>query len=398
MKRTTVARLSLFVLLAGGFATLVWQLLDSAPRTSRERPAAPVPLVDIIVSQPSSHAVTASSAGPVISAYEVEIRPEVGGRITGLHGEFEPGGFIPAGETIVTIDAADYELAVAAAEADVAKARATIALEQGRRVVAREELASLQGSLQIDETSRSLALRRPQLRQVQAELAAAQNRLQRATLDLSRTRVALPYDVVVLERERVSGEVVAARELLGRVTRADTYWVELRTQPGLVPRLRVRTADRPGSRVRIRHAESLIDGEVVRIRADVASGSRLAGVIAAIPVARDGAAPILLGSYVEAEIDAGRIDRAIRAPRRALRDNRRVWVVDAQDRLQVRDATLLWESAQSVLLGVDTLSAGDRVVVSRVSGLVPGSEVRTRTVDHDSGPPRVATAPAGDDG
>ena len=91
----------------------------------------------------------------------------------------------------------------------MAKAQATITLERGRRVVAREELESLQGSLQIDPASRALALRKPQLRQVQAELAAAENQLQRAQLDLGRTRVALPHDVIVLERERVGGEVVA---------------------------------------------------------------------------------------------------------------------------------------------------------------------------------------------
>ena len=68
-------------------------------------------------------------------------------------------------------------------------------------------------------------------------------------------------------------------------------------------------------------------------------------------------------------IDAGRIDRAIRVPRRALRDNGRVWVVDADERLQVRAAEVVWESGQRLLLQADSLQAGDRVVVSRVSGL-----------------------------
>ena len=198
---------------------------------------------------------------------------------------------------------------------------------------------------------------------------------------LGRTRVALPYDVIVLERQRVGGEVVAARELLGRVTRADHYWVELRTRPALLPRLQVRTADTPGSHVRVQHGDTAIDGEVVRIRADVASGSRLAGVIAAIPARPVDGGRILIGSYVEAEIDAGMIEDAVRIPRRALRDNDRVWVVDAQDRLQVRRARVVWESDQTLLLDSKTLADGDRVVISRVSGLIPGTTVRTRSVD-----------------
>ena len=91
------------------------------------------------------------------------------------------------------------------------------------RVVAREELQSLQGSLNVDAESKALALRKPQLRQVEAELAAARNRLQRAELDLARTEITLPFDVVVLQRSRVTGEVVAARELVGQVSRADEY-------------------------------------------------------------------------------------------------------------------------------------------------------------------------------
>jgi hypothetical protein len=46
---------------------------------------------------------------------------------------------------------------------------------------------------------------------------------------------------------------------------------------------------------------------------------------------------------------------------------------------------VVWESGQRLLLNKDSLQAGDRVVVSRVSGLVPGSAVRSRTVDPDSG-------------
>ena len=123
------------------------------------------------------------------------------------------------------------------------------------------------GSLEEAEAtiSEALALRRPQLRQVEAELAAAENQLKRAQLDLARTRVTLPFDVIVLSRSRVGGEVVAARELVGRVTRADQYWVELRTRPDRLGRIRARQDDRPGSRVVVRDAAATHEGEVVRI-------------------------------------------------------------------------------------------------------------------------------------
>jgi len=389
MNSTLRARLLVFALVATGFAVAAWQLLASAPQSKRERPPAPVALVDVIESQSADYPLTLAAEGPVVSAFELEIRPEVGGKILTLHPDFEPGGKILAGSTILQIEPDEYVLAVTAAEAEIAKARAALALEQGRRVVAREELDILQGSIEVDASSRALALRKPQLRQVQAELGVAENQLQRAQLDLRRTELRLPYDVLVLERARVSGEVVAARELVGRVTQADEYWVELRTRPYLLKRLNARSAETPGSHVTVHEGGRSFPGEIVRIRAELAPGSRLAGVIAAVPVQNADGDRLLLGSYVQAEIRAGEMKQAVQVPRRAVRDNQRVWVVDANDSLQVRSATVVWESGQRLLLDKGELQAGDRIVVSRVSGLVPGATVRSRTVDPDNGRTRV---------
>ncbi len=385
MKTTTIARLLIFVLVASGFGIGVSQLMSTAPESRRERPAAPTPLVDVIDSTAGAFELTLDAAGTVVSAFELEVRPEVGGRIVSLNPDFEPGGRITANSTILQIEPDEYILAVTAAEADIAKARAALELEKGRRVVAREELNLLQDSITVDNASRALALRKPQLRQVQAELGVAQNRLERAQLDLRRTELRLPYDVLVLERTRVVGEVVAPRELVGRVTRADEYWVELKTRPRMLQRLVARDGGSAGSTVVVQDGPNRFEGEVVRIRADLAPGSRLGGVIVAVPAENAAGERLLLGSYVQAQIQAGAMDGVIQVPRRAVRDNERVWVVDADGRLQVRAAAVVWESGQRLLLRADSLQAGDRVVVSRVSGLVPDAQVRSRQVDPDSG-------------
>jgi RND family efflux transporter MFP subunit len=400
MNRTTLARLLTALLLVAAFGFAGWQLFESAPQSQRERPAAPVPLVDVIPGAPARHAVQLDVSGTLGSAEALEIRPEVGGRIVSLHPDFEPGGHIPAGSELLRIDDAEYRLAVNAAQADIAKAEAAIALERGRRVVAREELDILRGSVQIDAASQSLALRAPQLRQVQAELAAARNRLERAELDLARTGLSLPFDVIVLERDRVAHEVVAARELIGRVARADTLWLDLRVPPRVLRFLRA--ADRNGEGSAVRLPDSGHTGRVIRIRHDLAEGSRLAGVIAEIPRRDDDTVPLLLGSYVDAEIDGGVLDDVIAVPRRALRDNDRVWVVDRDERLQVRRAQAAWASGQQLFLrpgqSAEGLQSGDRIVVSRIDGLVPGTLVRHRVVDLETGRPLDTDPGTGRDG
>ena len=81
------------------------------------------------------------------------------------------------------------------------------------------------------------------------------------------------------------------------------------------------------------------------------------------------------------------MDGVVAVPRRAVHDNRRLWVVDAADRLRVRTADIRWETGQQLLLAHDTLQPGDRIVVGRVGGLVPGAEVRSRTVTPDRSRP-----------
>ena len=119
MKSTLLARLIAFVLIAAAFTFAGWQLMASAPQSKRERPAAPIPLVDTVDSTAARYPLRLEASGNVTSALELEIRPEVGGRLIALHADFEPGGLIPAGEVVLRIEPKDYELAVASARADI---------------------------------------------------------------------------------------------------------------------------------------------------------------------------------------------------------------------------------------------------------------------------------------
>jgi len=382
MTRARTLRMLLILVIAAAFAWGAWLILQTDPPKRKARPDAPAPLVEVLPGRAGSHTLTSTAHGSVRAAHELAIRPQVGGRLLQLHPAFEPGGVIPAGEVLFRIDPADYRLQVQAAEADIAKARAEIAIEQGRRKVAAEELRLLEDSIQVDEASRELALRAPQLNQVRAELLRAQNALQQAKLQLERTQASLSYDAVVLGRDKVAGEVLAARDTIGRIARADRYWVDLQLPPRLLARLHARGRDRAGSRVTIFANNYQYPAEVTRIRAELSENSRLAGVIAEVrdPLGKlpqhQGRPPLLIGSYVRAEIDSGSIADALKLPRTALQGNRRVWVADADQSLQVRSARVLHMDSSHVYIA--PLQPGDRVLLNPPSGLAPGTEVRAQ--------------------
>jgi hypothetical protein len=89
----------------------------------------------------------------------------------------------------------------------------------------------------------------------------------------------------------------------------------------------------------------------------------------------DNRLPLVLNSYVRAELDAGTLSNGVKIPREGLRENGEIWVMDAQDRVAVREGPELWREGELVVIA-DVFEAGDRIIISPVEDLVPGMEVR----------------------
>jgi len=380
MSRIGILRL---VLIAGAFSWGVWFIMQTDPPSRKKPSKPPLPLVEVMPSQAGEHKLQNTAYGTVLAAQILDIRAQLGGELLILHGQFEPGGLIPAQSILYKIDPTDYQLQVKAAEANVAKAVANIEIEQGKRKVASEELRLLKGSLKIDAQSRALALRTPQLKQVRAELSNAKNALQQAKTQLQRTQARLAHDVVVLSRDKVAGEILAARDIIGRVARADIFWAELRVSTSLLSRLHARNEQQAGSQVLIQAQKHSYPGEVIRIRAELSAGSRLAGIIVEVqdPLSQleqhKLRPPLLIGSYVEATIDNGILNNVIAIPRNALHDNGRVWVVDKKNQLQVRQINPIYQTVSQAFIDKG-LNPGDRIMLGSADGLLPGSSVRTK--------------------
>lgn len=370
-------------LLAVGFAIVSYALIATAPETKRKKTDYVAPLVEVMELKTASHDIVVEAQGLVGAAgQEVELRPQVGGRIEAVHTNFTPGALIPAGETILQIEIADYEIALREAAANLARAKASVALEKGQQQIAREEYELLGDDFDFDENSKSLALREPQLKQFEAEEAIAQNAYDRAKLAMERTRVTLPYDALVLNTSAAVGGVASAGAAAGTFARADKFWVELRVQQKHLGRLKAKKGAIGGSSVQIKSNGFTYEGELVALRANLVASTRMGGAIVEVQNANYTAPnsekpPLIIGSHVNALIEAGTIEGALTIPRSALLDNSLLYVVDGEQRLQQREATVLWELPESLIVKPN-FESRDSLVVSRVSGVAPGTEVRTR--------------------
>jgi multidrug efflux pump subunit AcrA (membrane-fusion protein) len=89
----------------------------------------------------------------------------------------------------------------------------------------------------------------------------------------------------------------------------------------------------------------------------------------------DGRPPLAVGLFVDAEILGRRVEDVIVLPRAALRDGDVVHVVDAEDRLRLREVSVLRRHRDEVVIS-SGLAPGERVSLTPLATPVEGMLVK----------------------
>jgi RND family efflux transporter MFP subunit len=383
---------ALAFLAAGGlvFLFFVW----TAPKTRTEEETRRVRIVQTMTVTPRTERIAVTAFGPVVPAQRVIMKPEVRGRVVQQHPALVPGGYLQAGEPLVHIDPADYRLALTEKEAELEQAEFELAVEKGRQVVASHEWRLLQETLDANEVNQALVLREPHLKRIEALLRKATNEIAKAQLALTRTTVEVPFNAMVLEESVEVGQLVESGAAICTLVGTDEFWVQAALPLDKLQWIRV---PRPG--VAGPEAAVVLDtgngsparwrGEVVRLLSDLETTGRMARVLIRVPDPlglrrTETKVPLLIGSYVQVEIVAGELENVLAIPRAALREGDRIWIVDANNELQIRDADIRWTRGETLLIA-NTLQDGEQLVVSGLRTALPGMKVN---------PQPVATEPA----
>jgi RND family efflux transporter MFP subunit len=367
----------IIVLIVGvAAAALIASARKAPPRV--DRPALG-PLVEVVEVQVSDVPVTVSGHGEVSPRVAVDVVPQVPGQVVRVHPSFVAGGFFRAGEVLVAIEPRDYELAVERAQAAVARARVSLQREQAEAEVAREEWDELHPG---EEPTSGLVVREPQVRQAEAELAAAVADLDVAKLNLERTRISLPFDGVVVSENVDVGQFVGNGSRLATVFGTDVVevrvpldnrelaWFDIPTQSSGRGASAEVSATFGGTR-------STWEGRVTRMEAEVDQTSRMVHVVIEVsdPYETSGGQPALLpGSFVDIRIAGRMLQDVVSAPRHAIHDGGRVWVFD-EGKLAIREVEIVREDRQQTLIS-SGLEDGDLVIISALDAVTDGMTIR----------------------
>ena len=400
-----MSRLTSF-LVAGGIlgvsVALAALLISLAPQPTRTEQPPQVPFVQTGLVTAGSGPVPVFGSGTVRPSAQIDVVSQVGGRIAWVDPGFLSGGRIAAGDTLIRIEDIDYRYRVREAEAGLAASQLALLREEEQASIARAQrnlYTARKGNASAEGNANPLALRDPQLKAAQAALDRDEARLAEANLALSRTHVTAPFDGFVQEESVDVGQIVAADQPVASVFAADAVEVVVPlsdSDAALIPELWSLSAGdgnrSVGARVIARFGEGSYawTGYVDRSEPYVDRQTRTIDVIVRVPdpfrsgkpmdgTARPGGSPpLLVGKYVEVEINGLERDDYYLVPRAALQSGNEVWIVRDGGAVHIVPVQVLQRTGDKAYVTGD-LEDGQAVVTGGIRFTTEGMRVQTET-------------------
>jgi membrane fusion protein, multidrug efflux system len=352
----------------------------------------PPPEVTTITVAPSDVPVTYEYVGQTAGFREVEVRARVTGIL--LRRNYTEGEPVERGRSLFLIDPAPFQAALSRAEADLAVAVAR--RDQAARDVAR--LRPVYEAKAVSQKEFDDTLSAEQV--ADAEVKAAQARVDEARLNLGYTRVTAPIAGVASRALPSEGSLISGPDvLLTKVTQTDPMYVifgipdrehlamrreiesgRLKLPEGGKFSVEVRLSD--GNRYA--HAGQL---NFTDVRVDTQTGTTEARAVLPNP---DGL--LRAGEFVRVLMNGAARPAAVTVPQRAVLEGpegKFVYVVDADAKAAQRPVEVgPWNGDDWVITA--GLAAGDRVIVDGVLKIFPGAPVQV------AGAAPAGEAPAAD--
>jgi RND family efflux transporter MFP subunit len=351
-------------------------------------------LVDVITVIGGSYEPTISATGTVQPVEDITLSPLVSGQIINRDPAFTPGGFVKKNQPLLQIDPSDYRNTLELRKSELLQSKTTLDTEMGRQQIAEQDLKliandSLFKDNPLSADEQQLILRQPQLNAVKATIVGAKASVDQAQLNLERTTIRAPFDAHILSQNVTAGSQVGPGDDLGRLVGTEYYWVTATVPVSKLQWLRFPENDRDkGSAVLIKNSTAWPDEQYREGYLDKQIGAldgqtRLARVLVKVtdPLAKNtdlqGKPILMIGTFVEVDIQANKLDNVVRLNRDYIRSNETVWVMK-EDKLEIRKVDIVLTDNEFAYIRKG-LSEGEQVVITDLSTVSNGIGLRTRS-------------------
>ncbi|MCY3931725.1 MAG: efflux RND transporter periplasmic adaptor subunit [Acidobacteria bacterium] len=386
------------VILIGSLAVAASMVLLRPEPASRPPPSV-VPYALTAPVEAGEGAIPVYAAGTVRPQAEVDVTAEVSGKVVWVDPAFQSSGRVREGQPLFRIDDTDYLGRVQQARANVAMQRVEVLKVEEEATVARsqyERFKERQSSETNPDAPSPLALWEPQLQAARRALERDGAVLREAALNLARTEIRAPFDGIVRSESVDVGQYVAAGQSVGRLYASGSVEVVVPLSddaaallPGLWD-LRAGEADtRIAARVIAEYGDQSYawSGYLDRGAVTLDEQTRTIDVIVRVPrpfssgspVDADldpgTAPPLLVGKFVDVELQGLAPEQYFKVPDSALRTGDEIWAV-RDDKVTIVPVQVLQRS-DDVVYVTGALEVDQPVVTGGVRLATEGMAVQT---------------------
>ncbi len=378
--------LPIFIIIFGFFISFLISSFEPQPNKGIELPKPTAVFYEIPVKKDIT--LTVNTNGEVRSVTEINVIPQVSGRIVEVADEFIDGGNITKNQPLIWIDDRDYKLAVISADSRVAQAKKLL-----EREIAESELAKKDWEELGEGEASPLTLRIPQLEEARAILNAAEADLEKAKLNLERTVITLPFDGLIKRKNAGIGQYVNAGSVLGSAFSTEKVLIPLPLTDTELSYLGLPLGYEAenffsGPKVIFKSFISRKNvewaGRITRISGSIDSQTRLVYAYAEVLNPYDAEPPLAIGTYVDAEIEGIFIKDGYSVSISAIKNENKIYIIDQNNKLRIKEVEIAGTEDDNVI--VMGITENDMVIVSTLNSGIEGMELTPILLDKNMEP------------
>ena len=341
-------------------------------------------IVETISIKPGNHQTSIRAMGTVLPDREVILKSKVAGEVISIFPGFVEGGVVRKGQMLLELDGSDYRIDILKAQSALDKALSDLDIEKGSQLIAKEELKLINEVSKEEIKATDLALRKPQLVQAEAVVKSARADLQKAQLNMSRTKIISPFNALVFTKYVNTGSLVSYQGSIATLVDVDTYKIEAQIPPDRLDALTINKINGSLAIIHSKYSDQTWQGKVVRTTGKITEKSLMAGVIIGVsdPLGKktgNTSQQLLINDHVDVEILGKTLENVFLVPRSLLRDDNTLWIFDSGT-LKIKKITIIWKEKDVVYIKTG-ISADDKIILSEIPAAIEGMALQLASGD-----------------
>jgi len=412
-------QIALVILILGGGILGLMKLKSMKQPPEKKPPIQYLPLVTTSNAETFNDQMVIKGFGTVKSKVQIELVPQVSGKVVKISPALVNGGFVKANEVLVEIEKIDFELQVQQAQsmlaqsnaaikqtkAAIAQAKVNLEQEESEAMIAKEEWQQLNPQINIIEAS-PLALRIPQtqsaksaldsakaqLASAQAQLDSAKAKLAIAKLNLTRTDLSVPFHGRVASENIDHGQMATVNKAVATIYSIETVEIVVPLEDKELQWFDVPGLNSPNGS----EAEIIVDfqgkdnhwtGKIVRSQGTIDHDSRMVNIVIEVDnpfECKDGKSPLVPGMFTEAHIKGKKTKNLIRLPDQCLHNGNEVWAVENNKlRMITFQANDIVRRDKDYVYIHNALKSGQMIISSQIDAVTEGMMVLMEGQDRE---------------